>query len=466
MQRSVRARRKKRSIAFLAFGAGFTMVATGVAGCGRSADTSLSSADGAAPQSVSCPAVKPRLPRVPASQQAEVARELALLDSQIAEANRRLKSLPERGGRQLAVNAVLKPLEDKRAAALDRIAISFQRAGQQPPALGALARCRLTGGGQGGGSGQDGGGQGGAGAGNGVVGPAAADFIDIRKVRPVRTKVRPNRKASRGSFTSRCGTDKEKHQNTDNIIISPGVPNGAEHLHDYVGNLSTDAFSTDASLAAAGTSCRIKAEKSTYFWPVLRVRRQGDAGKGAAEKDKNNVGTAVLPSKVILRYSGSPRGKVTAMPRFLRLFTGDAKAFSKGPANAQATWTCTGFTDRRTDKYPLCPKGSDVVRFFDEPSCWDGKNTDSANHRAHAVFPEDDGRCPAGFKAIPHLTMALVYKGIPNTTPKNDGDVRFAVDGFATEQHKPITDHAGYINVMSKRLNAAVAKCVNRNRRC
>lgn len=481
MQSAERWRQMRHSLtAVLAVGGTFALAAVGLAGCGQSANTSLSSADGGAAQKVTCPDVRSRLPRVPASQQATVARDLSLLDSQVSEANRRLKNLSGRGGPQLAQNAVLKPLQDKRAAVIDRINISFQRAGQQPPGLNALQRCQLTdeggnGGGQGGNNGENGGGQQNGGqngengngqADPGVVGPAAGDFIDIRKVPPNRRKTRPSRNASRGSFISQCGTDQEKHQNTDNIIISPGVRDGAEHLHDYVGNLSTDFSSTDQSLAAADTSCKIKAEKSTYFWPVLRVRKPGELAKGAAEKNKNNVGTSVLPSKVILRYSGSPRGKVTAMPQFLRLFTGDAKAFSKGPANAQATWTCTGFTDRLTDKYPLCPKGSNLVRFFDEPSCWDGQNTDSANHRTHAVFPERNGACPAGTKAIPHLTMALIYKGIPNTPPKNADDVPFAVDGFATEQHKPITDHAGYINVMSERLNAAVAKCINRNRRC
>ncbi|MGP4022039.1 DUF1996 domain-containing protein [Actinomadura sp. 3N407] len=473
MQRTKRGPERKRPlVAVLAAGGALMITAAGLTGCGQSADTSLSSAEGGAAQKVACPDVRSRLPQVPASQQAAVERELGLLDSQISAANSRLKTLSGQGGPQLAQNAVMKPLQDKRTAVLNRIEISFQRAGQRPPGLAGLSQCRLAGGnggdgngdgdGQGGDGGQDGDGQQGA----GVVGPLADDFVDIRDVEPNRQKVRPNRNASRGSFISECGTNQEKHQNTDNIIVSPGVPNGAEHLHDYLGNVSTDASSTDESLAAADTTCEIAAERSTYFWPVLRVREPGDLAEGAAEVDKNNVGTPVLPSKVVLRYSGNPRGKVTAMPQFLRLFTGDAKTVSNGTANAQATWTCTGFTDRLTDKYPLCPDGSNLVRFFDEPSCWDGENTDSANHRDHAVFPEENGACPDGFQAVPHLTMALVYENIPNTPPENDDDVRFALDGFATERHRPDTDHAGYINVMSKRLNAAVAKCINRNRRC
>ena len=89
------------------------------------------------------------------------------------------------------------------------------------------------------------------------------------------------------------------------------------------------------------------------------------------------------------------------MPDFLRLITGDAKAVTNGPANAKAQWTCTGFTNRRTTKYPLCPRGSQVQRILDFPSCWDG-----AEHRQrqppHARrFPDADGRCPEGTKADP-----------------------------------------------------------------
>jgi hypothetical protein len=45
---------------------------------------------------------------------------------------------------------------------------------------------------------------------------------------------------------------------------------GAQHLHDYVGNLSTDADSNNKSLEAAGTTCK-NGDKSAYFWPVVRI---------------------------------------------------------------------------------------------------------------------------------------------------------------------------------------------------
>ncbi|WP_084962094.1 DUF1996 domain-containing protein [Thermoactinospora rubra] len=278
------------------------------------------------------------------------------------------------------------------------------------------------------------------------LGPFPEDFIDIRRVPPGGDVLG----RSRGSFISRCGTNANGHNNPDNFIVAPGVRNGAHHLHDYVGNLSTDAFSTDESLAAAGTTCRL-GDKSTYFWPVLRDRRVDD---NIGDPD-GNVGRVLRPRQAIMLFRGS--GRVTAMPRFLRMITGDAKAATNGGANANAKWTCTGFTNRITTKYPLCPRGSQVVRILDFPSCWDGRNTDSANHRTHVVFPQG-GSCPQGFRAIPQLRMILTYSVAPGLS--------YALDAFPEQKHNPITDHADFANVMPDRLMNFVVSCINRGRRC
>ncbi|WP_182898819.1 DUF1996 domain-containing protein [Microbispora sp. H10830] len=287
------------------------------------------------------------------------------------------------------------------------------------------------------------------------VGPALEDFVDIRQVPPGDTGVR----AGRGSFTSRCGRNENGHRNSDNHIVTPGVSNGAHHVHDYVGNLTTNGFSTDESLAAGGTTCRF-GDRSAYFWPVLRARGAG-TGAGTDEPggaSEGNVGRILLARSVTLQFRGNPVSRVVAMPRFLRMITGDAKAATNGGANARAQWTCTGFTDRLTSRYPLCPRGGPVLRVLDFPSCWDGRNTDSATHRTHVVFPGANGACPAGTRAIPQLRMTLAY-----SVPSGPS---FAVDSFPEQRHNPITDHADFENVMPDRLMSTVVSCVNRGLRC
>lgn len=283
-------------------------------------------------------------------------------------------------------------------------------------------------------------------------GPSPADFVDITTVKPNVATPRPGRDASRGSFVSVCGTNENNHRNPDNFIVSPGVRNGAHHTHDYVGNLSADAFSTDDSLAAAGTTCRLD-DRSVYFWPVLRRTDRGDQGKDG------NAGEILQPTDVRLEFRGNLQAKVVAMPPFLRVITGDAKAKTNGPANARAQWTCTGFADRVTTQYPICPTGSQLMRILDFASCWDRRNTDSANHRAHIIFPGSDGRCPRGTTAVPQLRMTLTYR-IPG-----DG-TRIALDSFPEQVHKPLTDHADFVNVMPEDLMTTLVACVNLGRRC
>jgi hypothetical protein len=100
-----------------------------------------------AAQTVSCPEVKRALPRVPASAAAEVKRNLALLQKQIDEADARLARLAVRpeGGPNFVRNAILGPLEDKRFATLDRIAIAIGRTADRPTNLGKLAPCTVRG---------------------------------------------------------------------------------------------------------------------------------------------------------------------------------------------------------------------------------------------------------------------------------------------------------------------------------
>ncbi|MET9516607.1 DUF1996 domain-containing protein [Streptomyces sp. NPDC002994] len=457
---------------------------------------------------IDCPEVANDLPEeVPDSARQEVDRELAALDSQITEAYKRFADSQQQIAQDpnLAQNAILGPLKDKRLATIDRIAIAFDRAAERPQGLEGLAPCTLRAddnggvggeGGQGGdgqGDGQNGGdqgdnndnagqdgdqdggqgdGQGDAGQDNGDGnqngnggqagnGPNAADFVDIQSVQPNVQQPQQQRGASRGEFTTNCGTNENGKFNPDNVIVAPGVSNGAHHMHDYVGNQANDAFASDDDLARGQTTCQNQGDKSTYYWPVLRLQNgqnENDANADGGGKD-SNVGEIQTPTEVSLKFVGSPVSKVTAMPRFLRIITGDAKAFTNGDANANASWSCTGFEDRQLkDKYPICPEGSQVVRTFNFQSCWDGQNTDSANHRTHVAFADENGACPNGFQAIPQLVQRIVYD-----VPPGPG---FAVDSFPEQLHKPGTDHGDFINVFNSRLMQKVVSCVNDGRQC
>jgi hypothetical protein len=94
---------------------------------------------------ISCPTVADKLTAVPASAQAEVTRNLALLQTQIDEANKRLATSVGQGGPNFVQNAILGPLADKRKSTIDRIVIAIGRTATKPTNLGGLETCTVTG---------------------------------------------------------------------------------------------------------------------------------------------------------------------------------------------------------------------------------------------------------------------------------------------------------------------------------
>ncbi|RSM61079.1 hypothetical protein DMH03_20440 [Amycolatopsis sp. WAC 01376] len=347
---------------------------------------------------------------------------------------------------------------------------------------------------------------------------AAADevdksqFVDITQVRPNVDKPEPGRNASTGSFTVDCGKNENGHFNPDNFIAQPGVRNGAQHLHDYVGNLSTNADSDNDSLLGAGTTCE-NGDESTYFWPVVRIdtaeeaegrqnqnqdqqqsgrdqNRDGDRNRqrnqdndqqnqqnnqnqdqqnqaqleepNADNELAGNDGEIQRPAVVDITFKGNAQEKVQEMPKFLRILYGDAKVTTNGPANARESWTCTGFENRVIKQYPICPEGSDVKRVHTFPSCLDGNNIDSENHRDHIKYPDENGECANGLTAVPELTISLTYE-IPRQIQVNG---QYKVDSFPEEDHNPFSDHDDFANVMSDQIMDRLVDCVNEGRKC
>jgi hypothetical protein len=92
-------------------------------------------------QSIACP--QPVIGAVPAQAQAEVQRELANLDKQIAEANNRLRTSAGEGGPNFVQNAIIGPLASKRVAALNRIETAIGRVAAKPEGLERFANCGL-----------------------------------------------------------------------------------------------------------------------------------------------------------------------------------------------------------------------------------------------------------------------------------------------------------------------------------
>ncbi|MFJ4188971.1 DUF1996 domain-containing protein [Kitasatospora sp. NPDC089509] len=409
---------------------------------------------------ISCPDVAGDLKGssvdVPAVQE-----RLGLLDQQWADA---YQSLANAGADPKAVGATLENLAKQRRQTIAEISDSLHVAPGERSAMLDMAACSVKEEPGGFVSGEEittlkgRNGKDGQREGNGLT---RRDFIDITKV-PSNAPARDSgKRGATGTFRSKCGNNaNQRHLNADNVVVSPGEKAAAHHEHDYVGNTSTDFRSTVKSLSQSGTTCANKDDLSTYYAPVVRQLDSPpdrDANRPGGGRDLNS-GSIVTPDGFDITFEGNPAGTVAPMEFGTKIITGDAKAFTNGPKNARALWSCTGFEQvQLKDKYPLCPLGSKVVRSLNFPNCSNGQ-TDSANHRTHTAFADGRGKCPSGFRAIPQLVMKITYS-IPVGK-------FYAVDTFPEQLHKAVTDHADFIDVMSKSLMDQVVRCINSGQNC
>ncbi|MGW1279115.1 DUF1996 domain-containing protein [Streptomyces tsukubensis] len=294
-----------------------------------------------------------------------------------------------------------------------------------------------------------------AGAGDGPPGGAYVPFAALPAAAP---EPRPGPDAATGSWTVECGRNERGHYNTDNVVTSPGLVGGAHHTHDHVGNTTTSALSTDASLAAAPTTCT-GGDRSAYFWPVLRRldRKGADAGSHGGGRH-GNTGRILVPSQVRIAYLGNPAAQVLPYPAGLRMITGDPVAATTTDTNVRARWGCSVDPGRSTTRYPRCPEGSALTRTLSFPSCWNGLHPDSGNHRTHIVHPDAAGNCPPATFPVPRLRITLSYE-LPDGVP-------FAVDSFPEQRRDPRTDHAMYVGALPERARTEMADCLNEGRHC
>ncbi|GAA4606101.1 hypothetical protein BJY16_005656 [Actinoplanes octamycinicus] len=410
---------------------------------------------------VACPAVRDRLPAIPAAAKAAVDRQLAELDRLEVAAGRRV--LASRGVNVDLNRTVLQSLQDRRAAVLAGIGDTIRAAGGRRPAgMISLADCDVS---------YDGihAALHSSHAPAGTVTTATVRCPGVRDKLPGVPKQaldevdrnladldRQIAEANQRLVTSR---GQGGAAFVDNAILGPLKAKRTavlERIAIAIGRVAARPAGLErlAGCALSPTGGPASPAPSSSALPEPRGRNL---------ELPNNTGGIVRPAKVLIEYRGNAAGKVVPMPKFLRALTGDAKPTSRGPANARAAWTCSGFGDRLTDRYPICPAGRRVQRVHDFPGCWDGKNVDSANHRSHVAFADRvTGACPAGFVAIPQLRITISYE-IPRDVQLKG---QYALDSFPEENHNPFSDHDDFVNVNAARTMQRIATCLNKGRNC
>lgn len=193
-------------------------------------------------------------------------------------------------------------------------------------------------------------------------------------------------------------------------LVYPGEV--ASHMHDIVGgNGFKPVMGYNDTQAADCTSCMVSKDKSNYWVPSMfhndgttltPVPQHGSASMYYLnEKTRLGAGETMEP-----------------LPVGLRVLAGFPDNREDGPTmgDKAINYKCLNYKGTPSDHkgFPNipCPDGVRAEIVF--PSCWDGKNLDSEDHKSHMAYPTinvENGACPS---THPHhlvtVKMEVIFK--------------------------------------------------------
>ncbi|KAI5297576.1 hypothetical protein KEM55_004506 [Ascosphaera atra] len=226
-------------------------------------------------------------------------------------------------------------------------------------------------------------------------------------------------------------------------IVDPGKPAG--HVHSLHGSGGLNFNSDRDELRAANcTSCAVTQDKSAYWVPSLYFQYKN--------------GSSVIVEQVggMLAYYDLYGENITAFPKGFRMLAGDQylRNFSLPvPDPPKSEWKGVETTQHSLMQkalgfnclnYNAAAEASLYRHTFPEknwmdqhctdglrleiafPSCWNGKDLDSSDHRSHVAYPSlvQDGVCPEGFET---RIVSLFYETIWNTYAFKGVEGRFVL---------------------------------------
>ena len=279
----------------------------------------------------------------------------------------------------------------------------------------------------------------------------------------------------------------------DDPVVYPGQP-GKSHLHQFYGNLAANANSTYASLRQnGGSSCEggngttTAVNRSAYWMPAML----------------DGIGNVVRPDFISIYYkrrpisdpkcsltSGDPKaeGNCVPLPNGLRFVFGYDMLTGQAPTGS-LYFTCQGPSSTATASYPnmveaiaRCPATPTAVRQADgsfkneynrlgavinAPSCWDGKNLDSPNHRDHVAYGGYGWwgyfKCPPTHPyVIPGFTLGAWFR-----VDENLGTWRLSSDDMMPGTVPGTTFHADWFGAWDNQVQAMwTDNCINKLLNC
>jgi hypothetical protein len=209
----------------------------------------------------------------------------------------------------------------------------------------------------------------------------------------------PDDEVTHHEFQANCTFS---HFLPDDSIVYPGQP-GRSHLHTFIGNRSTDAFTTPASLLAnPASTCTVPQDKSAYWFPALT-----EAGVPVEPN---------IPMTVYYKSGIDDYTDVVPFPAGLQFVAGDMMAtvdeFRTAPGAVEG-WEC-GDISKSWEIPAYCPPGTQLNIRYQAPSCWDGihltpEESAHMGHGTHMAYPVS-GQCPLSHPvAVPMLEFKIAW---------------------------------------------------------
>ncbi|KAF2182302.1 hypothetical protein K469DRAFT_587248 [Zopfia rhizophila CBS 207.26] len=213
-------------------------------------------------------------------------------------------------------------------------------------------------------------------------------------------------------------------------LVNPGMIY-TPHLHQIVGgnsfSITMDPTNHDLPAKSTCTSCSFKEDLSNYWTAVMFFKHKNGTYKRVPQVG-NGGPQGKLVNKGGLDVYYIPSGKVTAFKKGFRMLAGNAaetnpSKVAKGNI-CHRCWTspnedqfvgsapCTG-TD--TVDIPADPKCKMIRQTIIFPTCWDGKNLDSPDHKSHVAYGQGSGAngggaCPSTHPVkLPQIMYELMW---------------------------------------------------------
>lgn len=310
------------------------------------------------------------------------------------------------------------------------------------------------------------------------------------------TTVQPgvtNDQSWRGIFRINCDLS---HSGYNDPIVYPGQKDAA-HLHRFYGNTLVDEHSDLSSLFTTGeSSCQgNELNRSAYWVPALLAPLYDPQSNERLTDENGEPAWQIVPAVVgnddeaheVFYYSAGvdDLSSIQPIPLGLKMIAGDGMAM---PGMAQDTsivrWHCQSWESsdatnpRWSSSIPECvaPDRLRMDIFF--PSCWNGIDLDSADHKSHLAYPVNNGGpngtvCPASHP-VPIIRVSFHYAygvkpEVYDPQSKSSRGWRFASDMYEVSTITPggMSLHGDWFNAWHpEALQAVLDGCIRKQLDC